>query len=323
MAIVHKLHTPEEIAARGDPQVPFVRLGERREMFCARSQRLRALAPGNAMQGYLELIAAVAARQQELLDAMPPVVLPDARHLERCAEHGMPPLAFSSHARDRWWCDGLRRMLRVVADDVGGAAREVARRLEGSRDELYEAQASKLLAGVTFGLDTAAAPFVAAGLQVYFTHLALSLGEAAFQPLDMPNLCPACGSRPTASVVRIGGDPSGHRFLHCSLCSTEWHMVRIKCARCESTKGISYAAIDAGAGDASKVPLMAEICAECNHYLKICYMDRDANVEPCADDLATLPLDLLLTDEGREPWGVNFMLVHGDPEAGDMQERAS
>ena len=33
------------------------------------------------------------------------------------------------------------------------------------------------------------------------------------------------------------------------------------------------------------------------------------------DDLATLGLDLLVTEEGREPWGVNYMLVHGDPEA--------
>jgi FdhE protein len=208
-------------------------------------------------------------------------------------------------------------MLRGLAPELDGAAREVVVRMEGSRDELYEAQASKLLAGVTFGLDTAAAPFVAAGLQVYFTHLALSLGEAAFQPLDMPSLCPACGSRPTASIVRMGGEPAGQRFLHCSLCAAQWHMVRVKCPRCESTKGISYAAIDAGAGDASKAPVMAEICAECNHYLKICYMERDVGVEPCADDLATLALDLLVTGEGREPWGVNFMLVHGDPEAGE------
>ncbi len=46
---------------------------------------------------------------------------------------------------------------------------------------------------------------------------------------------------------------------------------------------------------------MAETCDECNHYLKICYMDRDANVDPCADDLATLALDLLVTEAKGAP----------------------
>jgi FdhE protein len=57
----------------------------------------------------------------------------------------------------------------------------------------------------------------------------------------------------------------------------------------------------------------AETCDECGTYLKICYMDRDPRVEPIADDIASLPLDLLVVASGKEPSGVNFMLVHGDP----------
>jgi FdhE protein len=313
MATVHKLLTPEEIATRAGSSIPFLHLGERREIFGARAARLRSLAPGHSMQGYLDFVAKVADRQQAALDDMPPVALPMPEAIERCHEHGMPPVGFAMHARDVGWCDMLRRMLRKLAEDVKGPAHAIVSNLENSRDELYEAQASKLLAGVSFGLDTGTAPLIGAGLQVYFTHLALSLGEDAFQPLDTPTLCPSCGARPTASVVRIGADAAGYRFLHCSLCSTEWHMVRIKCAQCESTKGITYSGIDAGAGTL-KNPVMAETCDECNHYLKICYMDRDANVDPCADDLATLALDLLVGEAGREPWGVNFMLIHGDPE---------
>ena len=170
---------------------------------------------------------------------------------------------------------------------------------------------------MTFGLDLATAPFIGAGLQVYFTHLAHALGVEAFGPIGTPSVCPCCGSRPTASIVRIGGEVAGYRYLHCSLCSAEWHMVRVKCARCESTKGIAYSSLAAREGAPARNPaVQAETCEECGHYLKICHMEREADVEPCADDLATVALDLLVVDEGREPWGVNFMLVHGDPEAG-------
>jgi FdhE protein len=316
MAIVQKLLTPEEIAARAGSRIPYLHLGERREIFGQRAARLRSLAPGHAMEGYLGFIARVADAQQSMLENMPPVAIPRPEAIELSHERGMPPIGAATFARDVGWCDALRRMLRRLGDEIEGPARAVVNKLEMSRDELYEAQASKLLAGVTFGLDVATAPLIGAGLQVYFTHLALSLGEGAIKPLEMPSLCPACGSRPTASVARIGSEVQGYRFLHCSLCSTQWHMVRIKCTHCESTKGISYLGLDTSSkgADPKKSSVMAETCDECKHYLKICYMDRDENVDPCADDLATVPLDLLVGDEGFEPWGVNYMLIHGDPE---------
>jgi len=308
-----KLATPEQIAARAGGDAPRLRLPERASAFAERARRLRQLAPGHSMQGYLELIALVADKQQAALDAVPLVALPRPEAIAQSHEHGMPPLAHASHARDVGWCDTLRRMLRAISEETEGRTHAVAKSLEMSRDELYEAQASKLLAGVTFGLDPATAPFIGAGLQVYFTHLAISLGEAAFPPIDAPGICPCCGSRPTASVARIGGEAAGFRFLHCSLCSAEWHMVRIKCAHCDSTKGISYSGLDDGKEKKDKAAVLAETCDECGAYLKIVYMDRNRDVEPCADDIATLALDLLVTEAGREPYGVNFMLVHGDP----------
>src|SRR5262249_14994082 len=131
-----------------------------------------------------------------------------------------------------------------------------------------------------------------------------------FPRIDVATVCPCCGSRPVASIARIGAAESGYRYLHCALCGAEWHMVRIKCSHCESTKGISYEAIDDGT-PADRKAVKAEVCAECGTYLKIVYMDRDPQVEPVADDLASLPLDLLLDEAGKMPSGVNFMLVLG------------
>ena len=304
--------TPEEIASQAGSAIPFLRMPERSTVFAERAARLRQVAPGHPMEGYLLFIADVADEQQALLNDMPPIRLPAAADMEKSNEHGMPPLNFQTHARDQQWCNVLRHMLRALELRTSGRLNEVVLQLEGRRDELYEAQASKLLAGVTFGLDVAAAPLIGAGLQVYFTHLAIAIGETSIPRIDVATICPCCGSRPTASIARIGGAEAGYRFLHCALCNIEWHMVRIKCTQCESTKGISYLAIDDGSA-VDKKPIKAEICEECGTYLKICSMDRDPHVEPVADDLASLSLDLLVVETGRQSSGVNLMLIHGDP----------
>jgi FdhE protein len=307
-----KLLTPEEIAAQAGSSIPGLRLPQRGAVFADRATRLRELAGGHAMAAYLEFIALLADTQQSLLENMPPVRLPSEAVIARCNEQGVPPLDFQAHARDPLWRNGLRHMLRALADRTTERLNQVVVALERSRDDLCEAQASKLLAGITFGLDIATAPLIGAGLQVYFTHLAISLGEQAFPRGEVATTCPCCGSRPTSSVARIGAREAGYRFLHCALCSAEWHMVRIKCAHCESTKGISYLALDDGM-PVDRKAVKAEVCDECGTYLKICYMDRDPKVEPVADDLASLALDLLVAETGKRSCGVNFMLIHGDP----------
>ncbi|MET0226457.1 MAG: formate dehydrogenase accessory protein FdhE, partial [Dokdonella sp.] len=41
-----------------------------------------------------------------------------------------------------------------------------------------------------------------------------------------------------------------------------------------------------------------ESCDVCHSYRKIVYQEKDPKVEPLADDLATLSLDLLLGESG-------------------------
>jgi len=299
---------PGEIEHLQSSSIPFLRLPGR-SLFVDRAARLRQLAPGHAMGDYLQFVAHVADVQDWGLGNMPPVPLPGDDKLELSRAHGMPPLGTQMHHRDRAWCDLLRRMLRRLADRTTGVQRSIVARLDGERDDLYEAQASKLLAGITLGLDLAYAPLIGAALQVYWVHLVIALGKERFDRIDTATVCPACGSRPVVSIVRIGGQEGGYRYLHCSLCATEWHMVRIKCTTCESTKGIRYHGIDGGTK-----AVLAEGCDECDTYLKILYMDRDAQVEPAADDLATTALDLLMADTGKLRSGHNLMLIHGDAE---------
>jgi FdhE protein len=46
-------------------------------------------------------------------------------------------------------------------------------------------------------------------------------------------------------------------------------------------------------------------------------MDRDMYVDPAADDLATVTLDLLVSEAGFQRHGVNLMLLFGDPDGPD------
>lgn len=311
MTEVYRILPAEQIAAGRAGEVPFLRLPEVHNHFGDRARRLRQLASGHALGDYLLFVARVADVQQALIGDLPPVMLPRAADMASAHEHRMPPLASLSHRRDPVWCDMLRRMLRPLADAAEGGLHDTLVKLEGMRNDYYEAQASKLMAGVTLGLDRAHAPLIGAALQVYWTHLVVTLGGADFPPIEVPTICPCCGSRPTSSIARIGGESSGYRYLHCSLCAAEWHYVRIKCSNCESTKGIHYYGIEGGT-DAVK----AECCDVCGTYCKILYQDKDPHVDPVADDLASIALDLLVAEQhGKRLSGVNFMLIHGEDEA--------
>lgn len=304
MTEVHRLMQAEQIAAGGAGEVPFLRLPDLGVHFGRRARRLRQLSQSHPLGDYLQFVAVIADAQHVAVADMPPLMLPTSAHLARAREHRMPPLVAFSHRRDPMWCDLLRRMLRRIAVDVGADQRQLIVRLEGMRDEYFEAQASKLLAGVTVGLDPAHAPLIGAALQAYWAHMVVALGAASFRPLEVATLCPCCGSRPTSSIVRVAGDASGQRYLHCALCEAEWNYVRIKCTNCESTRGIHYYGIE-GASDAVK----AECCDECGTYRKIFYQDKEPNLDPVADDLASLALDILVAGEhGKHLGGMNFML---------------
>ena len=321
------LLTPEEIAVRAPRQTPYLRLPERASVFADRELRLRQLAAGHAMGDYLRFVAEVARAQHLLLQAYPRVGLPSGQEVEVAARAAEPPLPAATWKRDPVWRHGLTRLLDELLARVRDApASDTLRHLGALPAEAIELQADRLLNGVMVGLDLATAPLIAAALQTYWTHLVLATaadaGSAATPPFGrttQATLCPCCGSAPTASITRIAAESAGLRYLHCSLCSAQWNMVRIKCTFCETTKGIAYQSLQPVAGDADAksgagAAVQAETCDECGHYLKVVHMEIDSQVEPVADDLASVTLDLLVSESGRQRHGVNLMLLFGDPD---------
>lgn len=250
--------------------------------------------PGHAIGDYLRLMGALVEAQALALTALEPP-LPSAAELTRSHTHGMPPVQASGWHPPREWRElALRLCGSVAAEPAAPAAvRDAHRWLQGLGRDQAEAQADALLTARHAAIEMAAAPFLMAALQVYWVSLVSRLRPEDVPPLEVPGVCPACGTQPVASVVRSDARSQGYRYLHCGLCATEWHLVRITCSHCQSTAGIAYHSIEGGSE-----AIRAESCEECHTYRKILYQEKDAHVEPVADDLASLALDLLMTEAG-------------------------
>jgi FdhE protein len=322
-----RVMSPEEITARAGGQTPYLHWPERSTLFAERAMRLRQLASGHPMGDFLSFLSELAQAQQRALAAFPAVPLPDAAAIDRAARAGQPPLAAVDWPRDPAWRATLKALVADLAPRAPAGAAGTLARLADADDVFLERQADALLTGVMAGLDLACSPFVAAALQVYWTHLLLEVrrvhaaGGEPLGRLDDSGSCPGCGSRPTASITRSSGESLGQRYLHCSLCSLQWHLLRAKCSHCGSTAQVAYQSLDpadgddeeAAAGRAARAVVQAETCDDCGHYLKIVHSDRDPFVDPVADDLASLTLDLLVSDTGKSRHGVNLMLLFGEP----------
>ncbi len=296
---------PGQLAATGE--APALRLPEP-GLFARRARRLYQLAVGHSMEGYLKFAAALAEAQQQQLACLATLPLPDQDFLQHCRAHQMPPLAPAGWQRDPVWRT-VAVQLAVALDAIAPApARAALARLRTAPVEWLEAQADALLAEDRATLDLACAPVIGAALQVCWTQLATALDSAWIAPASTPALCPVCGAPPVASVVGGTGDAdSGLRYLHCALCGSEWHAVRAQCTQCNNDKGIVYFAVET-----SQQPIQAEACPECGSYLKICRRDQQLDMEPLADDLASLALDLLMGEEKFARSGVNYLLLQGE-----------
>jgi FdhE protein len=284
---------PGQIEASAQRAIPRIRLPDRSRIFTARAGRLRELgASGRAIADYLRAMAALADAQQAAL-ARAPAPLPSAAQLALAREHAMPPIL--AEARGDAWRAVLGELCAALAGqpDLTAAVRAMLDRLASAQPDELERQADALLAARAGECDVAAAPFLMAALQVWAVDVASRIPVEAAGALEAPGVCPMCGTLPVASVVRTDEPFAGYRYLHCALCATEWHMVRVTCSHCQATQGISYQSIAGGAA-----AIRAECCDECRTYRKIFYQEHDPAVEPVADDLASVALDLLLAEAG-------------------------
>lgn len=283
---------------------PSIILPEPSTRFAQSAERLGSLATGHPMQDWLQFLAGLMRAQHEAASHLP---APVDREWPLPEPGGpSPPLAADGLGRDRGWCEALGSLLDAFdASAMPHAARQAMDTLRGRDGEAKEDLAQAFLRGSLDLGDAGAALYVAAALQVHFTRLAASLPQSAVHLLADRGACPCCGSSPVAGVVTASGPaPQGTRYLHCSLCATAWNHVRAVCVTCGRSRTLALRGIE---GDSGAVK--AETCDECHTYAKMMYQLRDMQVDPFADDLATLGLDVLVSEAGWSRHPNPFVLV--------------
>ncbi len=108
-----------------------------------------------------------------------------------------------------------------------------------------------------------------------------------------PFACPFCKRKPGVGILRPLGD-GGLRSMVCSLCLAEWEFRRIVCPGC-------------GEEDYKKLPVYtaeelkhvrAEACESCRTYIKTVDMTTSGLAEPLVDEMASIPLDVWVQEQG-------------------------
>jgi FdhE protein len=282
---------PDPSAIGGVQQPPFVRLPDPASLFRTRARRFAALAEGSQLQPYLLFLSGLAEAQHEVQAGLPLPDLPETAEIERACAFGMPPLDRGRFATDQIFdatLSGVLAHARTI--DMPPAAAEALERVMGAEAAEREALARNVVTDSIPADALAAHVFVAASLQIHFARMASRLDARQLAPVG-DGVCPCCGGPPVASLVV--GWPSAHgaRYCACSLCGVLWNYVRIRCTQCGSTKGISYQEVAGGDGT-----VKAETCDHCHAYVKVLYQDKEPSLDPVADDIASLALDLLMRE---------------------------
>jgi FdhE protein len=282
---------------------PFARLPDPALLFSRRAQRLTALATGHQLAPYLSFLAGLSNAQHQTQDGLPDPEVPDREACQRARSFGMPPVDRGTFDPATAYEAIERLMAAASAIEKPAAAAGALDRLNQAAPSDRDAMIRNVLAD-SIPMETLAEHvYVAAALQVHFARLAALFDASALVPVG-DGACPVCGGPPVSSVIVGWHGAHGARFCCCSLCGTLWNYVRIKCTLCGSTKGIGYQEIEGGPGT-----VKAETCDACGCYAKILHQHKDAALDPVADDVATLGLDLLLREGGYRRGSFNPFLL--------------
>jgi len=285
-------------------QPPFARLPDPPSLFRARAERFRKLSEGHALAPYLRFLGALSDVQHQLQDGLPATDMPAEDARTRAQAFAMPPLDRNAFKPDAAFAVTLERLLSLAGNiDMPAEARAALERATSADSAGRNAMVQAVLADATPVEALADHLFVAAALQVHFARLAAQLDAKKLVPVG-EGACPACGGAPVASMVVGMSGALNTRFCVCSLCNTLWNVLRVKCVFCGSTALINYQQIEGGDGH-----VQAETCDNCHGYVKILQEVQNPWLDPVADDIASLALDLLLRDAGYRRGAVNPFLL--------------
>lgn len=281
-------------------QIPLLFYPSPKTLYIYRAERMRYLAKDNPFSEYLNFCASIAEQQANIIKQKPIHI-----DLSNISHNTLPPLGLDNFPLTTLWQDYLTMLLETVSNTTLQIT-QIIQQLQKNSTHQLQNKAIYLLEGEFEQVDNNESLFIWSALSIYYSQLASQIkGKAIAENTDKNWFCPVCNSIPVASIIQLGNN-SGLRYLHCSLCESEWYVPRIKCTSCDNMKDIQYFSLF-NELSATKT----ECCEACFSYLKILDQDKDPRIEVVADDIASLILDIKTAEEGFAKSGVNpFIFGH-------------
>lgn len=275
-------------------QIPLVFYPSAKTLYTHRVERLQALAQKSPFSDYLNFCLQIALQQANLVKQQPVEL-----HQSIPLNNDNPPLSLKNLPLSNVWQKYLNQLLQAISDTTPQITLVIESLLKNSAEQLQQ-KALYLLNGKLNKVEGNESIFIWSALSLYYCQLASQIkGKAVAENTDNSWLCPVCNSMPVASVIQIGGN-NGLRYLHCSLCESEWYVPRVKCTSCDDLQHIEYFSLDN-----TLAAIKTECCHACQSYLKIFDQDKDPHLEVIADDIASLILDIKTEEEGFAKSGIN------------------
>lgn len=275
-------------------QIPLVFYPSAKTLYTHRIERLQALARKSPFSDYLNFCLQIAQQQANLVKQQPVEL-----HQSIPLNNDNPPLSLKNLPLSDVWQKYLNQLLQAISDTTPQITLVIESLLKNSAEQLQQ-KALYLLNGELNKVEGNESIFIWSALSLYYCQLASQIkGKAVAENTDNSWLCPVCNSMPVASVIQIGGN-NGLRYLHCSLCESEWYVPRVKCTSCDDLQHIEYFSLDN-----TLAAIKTECCHACQSYLKIFDQDKDPHLEVIADDIASLILDIKTEEEGFAKSGIN------------------
>ena len=282
-------------------QAPPVLFANPKNLYQRRAKRLRDLAQDHPLADYLNFAADLVESQLSTLERNP---LPE-QHLTDL--NAVEPLNAKTFPRDGIWREYLAEILAEIKPKANPQIEATIESLEKAGTAELEEMATHLLSQDFNLVSSDKAVFIWSALSLYWLQLTQQIPHTSEMD-NMENLhyCPICGSPPVASVVQIGTS-QGLRYLHCTLCESEWNLVRAQCTNCNEHGKLAMWSLD------EELALVrAETCGDCNSYLKMLFQEKDPHVDPVADDLASIFLDVEMEEKGFSRSGFNPFMFPGE-----------
>ena len=292
---------PDPSVIGGVPVAPLAFLPDPVGVFDKRAARFAFLADhGGNLAPFLRFLADLTAMQARLAHDLPAVAPLPADRIRLARESRMPPIDRAAMAADEGMHATLDRFLTEAASlDMPEPARLALSAVTAAgiadRHWLLDNILSDRIP------DDSAAPhlFVGAAVQLHLARLAATLEAGKLVKIRV-GTCPACGGKPATSSVMGAAGVENTRYATCGCCATRWNEVRVVCLCCGSNAAISYRSVET-----AEATVKAEVCGDCNGWVKILYQVRNASLDPIADDVSSLGLDMMMKETGFRRGGFN------------------